>query len=137
VALAGLEIDDENKNVEMSDFATHEEYQGKGLASFLLALMDVRLLQLLQLLLLLVLIDWIPGGGQEARAEDGLYDRASRVGGDEQDLCQERLHLRRHPGQQHPHLGPHPVDEHLVERSLRPIDVLVSHHWYGTTSVRA
>jgi len=57
VALAGLEIDDENKNVEMSDFATHEEYQGKGLASFLLALMDVRLLQLLPLLLLLEMIE--------------------------------------------------------------------------------
>ena len=52
MALAGLEIDDENKNVEMSDFATHKEYQGKGFASFLLALMDVRLLQLVQLLLL-------------------------------------------------------------------------------------
>jgi GNAT superfamily N-acetyltransferase len=54
VAVAGLEIDDENKNVEMSDFATHEEYQGKGFASFLLALMDVCLLPLVQLLLLLL-----------------------------------------------------------------------------------
>jgi GNAT superfamily N-acetyltransferase len=57
VALAGLAIDNKNKNVEMSDFATHEEYQGKGFASFLLALMDVRLLQLVPLLLLLEMID--------------------------------------------------------------------------------
>ena len=40
VALSSAEIDYENANAEMTDFATHPDYQGKGLASFLLARME-------------------------------------------------------------------------------------------------
>lgn len=40
VALSSAEIDYENSNAEMTDFATHPDFQGKGLASFLLARME-------------------------------------------------------------------------------------------------
>jgi putative beta-lysine N-acetyltransferase len=40
VALSSAEIDFENSNAEMTDFATHPDFQGKGLASFLLARME-------------------------------------------------------------------------------------------------
>lgn len=40
VALSSAEIDFENSNAEMTDFATHPDCQGKGLASFLLARME-------------------------------------------------------------------------------------------------
>jgi len=40
VALSSAEIDYENANAEMTDFATHPGYQGNGLASFLLARME-------------------------------------------------------------------------------------------------
>lgn len=40
VALASSEIDAVGQNVEMTDFATLPEYQGKGLAGFLLAHME-------------------------------------------------------------------------------------------------
>lgn len=40
VAVSSAEIDFENSNAEMTDFATHPDSQGKGLASFLLARME-------------------------------------------------------------------------------------------------
>ena len=41
VALSSAEIDYKNANAEMTDFATHPDYQGKGLANFLLARMEM------------------------------------------------------------------------------------------------
>jgi GNAT superfamily N-acetyltransferase len=119
VALAGMEIDEENKNVEMSDFATHAEYQSKGLASYLLALMDVRsVLLCYPRSPALIQLDGGAGGGQEARTADSLHDRAGGVGWHEQDVRQERLHFCRHIGQQHTHLWSYPINERVVERSL-------------------
>lgn len=40
VALSSAEIDFENSNAEMTDFATHPDFRGKGLAGFLLARME-------------------------------------------------------------------------------------------------
>ena len=40
VALSSAEIDYEDANAEMTDFATHPEHRGQGLASFLLARME-------------------------------------------------------------------------------------------------
>ena len=40
VALSSAEIDYNNANAEMTDFATHQDYEGKGLASQLLARME-------------------------------------------------------------------------------------------------
>ncbi len=40
VSLSSAEIDESNKNVEMTDFATLPEYRGRGHASFLLSAMD-------------------------------------------------------------------------------------------------
>ena len=41
VALSSAEIDYENANAEMTDFATHPDHQGQGFASFLLARMEI------------------------------------------------------------------------------------------------
>lgn len=40
VALSSCEMDDDHKNVEMTDFSTHHDSRGKGLAKRLLAEMD-------------------------------------------------------------------------------------------------
>lgn len=41
VAVSSAEIDYENANAEMTDFATHPDYRGKGLANFLLDRMEI------------------------------------------------------------------------------------------------
>lgn len=40
IAVSSCEMDIQSKNVEMTDFATHPDYRGRGLASFLLMKME-------------------------------------------------------------------------------------------------